>query len=289
MRWQGRRESDNVEDRRSSSGGGPSMGGPGFRLPSGKGGIILLIVVLVAGYYGVDLTGMLTGEPLQQQQQSSRSISPNEDEAAKFTSVILATTEDTWSQQFEKMGKTYQPPKLVMYRGATRTGCGTGQSVMGPFYCPADSTVYIDLSFYEDMKRKLGADGDFAQGYVIAHEVGHHVQKLLGIEPKVRQMQQNASQTEVNHLSVRMELQADCFAGVWGNSMQKQGVLEAGDLEEALNAAEAIGDDRLQQQSQGRVVPDSFTHGTSEQRYTWFKRGFDSGDPAQCDTFGKAM
>ncbi|MGX5085026.1 KPN_02809 family neutral zinc metallopeptidase [Enterobacter sp. UPMP2052] len=289
MRWQGRRESDNVEDRRSSSGGGPSMGGPGFRLPSGKGGIILLIVVLVAGYYGVDLTGMLTGEPLQQQQHSSRSISPNEDEAAKFTSVILATTEDTWSQQFEKMGKTYQPPKLVMYRGATRTGCGTGQSVMGPFYCPADSTVYIDLSFYDDMKRKLGADGDFAQGYVIAHEVGHHVQKLLGIEPKVRQMQQNASQTEVNHLSVRMELQADCFAGVWGNSMQKQGVLEAGDLEEALNAAEAIGDDRLQQQSQGRVVPDSFTHGTSEQRYTWFKRGFDSGDPAQCDTFGKAM
>ncbi|MFK3911950.1 neutral zinc metallopeptidase [Enterobacter cancerogenus] len=289
MRWQGRRESDNVEDRRSSSGGGPSMGGPGFRLPSGKGGIILLIVVLVAGYYGVDLTGMLTGEPLQQQQQSSRSISPNEDEAAKFTSVILATTEDTWSQQFEKMGKTYQPPKLVMYRGATRTGCGTGQSVMGPFYCPADSTVYIDLSFYDDMKRKLGADGDFAQGYVIAHEVGHHVQKLLGIEPKVRQMQQNASQTEVNHLSVRMELQADCFAGVWCNSMQKQGVLEAGDLEEALNAAEAIGDDRLQQQSQGRVVPDSFTHGTSEQRYTWFKRGFDSGDPAQCDTFGKAM
>jgi len=289
MRWQGRRESDNVEDRRSSSGGGPSMGGPGFRLPSGKGGIILLIVVLVAGYYGVDLTGMLTGEPLQQQQQSSRSISPNEDEAAKFTSVILATTEDIWSQQFEKMGKTYQPPKLVMYRGATRTGCGTGQSVMGPFYCPADSTVYIDLSFYDDMKRKLGADGDFAQGYVIAHEVGHHVQKLLGIEPKVRQMQQNASQTEVNHLSVRMELQADCFAGVWGNSMQKQGVLEAGDLEEALNAAEAIGDDRLQQQSQGRVVPDSFTHGTSEQRYTWFKRGFDSGDPAQCDTFGKAM
>ncbi|EKS7425394.1 TPA: neutral zinc metallopeptidase [Enterobacter cancerogenus] len=289
MRWQGRRESDNVEDRRSSSGGGPSMGGPGFRLPSGKGGIILLIVVLVAGYYGVDLTGMLTGEPLQQQQQSSRSISPNEDEAAKFTSVILATTEDTWSQQFEKMGKTYQPPKLVMYRGATRTGCGTGQSVMGPFYCPADSTVYIDLSFYDDMKRKLGADGDFAQGYVIAHEVGHHVQKLLGIEPKVRQMQQNASQTEVNHLSVRMELQADCFAGVWGNSMQKQGVLEAGDLEEALNAAEAIGDDRLQQQSQGRVVPDSFTHGTSEQRYTWFKRGFDSGDPAQCDTFGKTM
>ncbi|MEY6296111.1 neutral zinc metallopeptidase, partial [Salmonella enterica subsp. enterica serovar Corvallis] len=180
-----------------------------------------------------------------------------------------------------------QQPKLVMYRGMTRTGCGAGQSVMGPFYCPADGTVYIDLSFYDDMKNKLGADGDFAQGYVIAHEVGHHVQKLLGIEPKVRQLQQNASQTEVNRLSVRMELQADCFAGVWGHSMQQQGVLEAGDLEEALNAAQAIGDDRLQQQGQGRVVPDSFTHGTSEQRYSWFKRGFDSGDPAQCNTFGK--
>lgn len=229
MRWQGRRESDNVEDRRSDSGGGPSMGGPGFRLPSGKGGIILLIVVLVAGYYGVDLTGLMTGQPLQQQQHSERSISPNEDEAAKFTSVILATTEETRGQLFEKMGRTYQQPKLVMYRGATRTGCGTGQSVMGPFYCPADSTVYIDLSFYDDMKRKLGADGDFARGYVIAHEVGHHVQKLLGIEPKVRQLQQNASQAEVNRLSVRMELQADCFAGVWGHNMQQQGVLESGD------------------------------------------------------------
>ncbi|MWR66640.1 hypothetical protein GQA01_04870 [Escherichia coli] len=243
MRWQGRRESDNVEDRRNSS-GGPSMGGPGFRLPSGKGGLILLIVVLVAGYYGVDLTGLVTGQPVSQQ-QSTRSISPNEDEAAKFTSVILATTEDTWGQQFEKMGKTYQQPKLVMYRGMTRTGCGAGQSIMGPFYCPADGTVYIDLSFYDDMKDKLGADGDFAQGYVIAHEVGHHVQKLLGIEPKVRQLQQNATQ--------------------------------------------AIGDDRLQQQSQGRVVPDSFTHGTSQQRYSWFKRGFDSGDPAQCNTFGKSI
>ena len=289
MRWQGRRESDNVEDRRSDGGGGPSMGGPGFRLPSGKGGIILLIVVLVAGYYGVDLTGLMTGQPLQQQEHSQRSISPNEDEAAKFTSVILATTEDTWGQLFEKMGRTYQQPKLVMYRGATRTACGTGQSVMGPFYCPADSTVYIDLSFYDEMQSKLGAGGDFAQGYVIAHEVGHHVQKLLGIESKVRQLQQNASQAEANRLSVKMELQADCFAGVWGYNMQKQDYMETGDLQEALNAAEAIGDDRLQQQSQGRVVPDSFTHGTSQQRYTWFKRGFDSGDPAQCNTFGNAL
>jgi len=287
MRWQGRRESDNVEDRRNDS-GAPMSGGRGFRLPSGKGGIILLLVVVVAGYYGVDLTGLLTGQPLTSP-STQQSVSPKDDEAAKFTSVILATTEDTWGQIFQKMGRQYQQPKLVMYRGATRTGCGTGQSVMGPFYCPADSTVYIDLSFYDDMKHKLGADGDFAQGYVIAHEVGHHVQKLLGIEPKVRQLQQQASQAEVNRLSVRMELQADCFAGVWGHSMKQQGVLENGDLQEALNAAQAIGDDRLQQQSQGRVVPDSFTHGTSEQRYTWFKRGFDSGDPAQCNTFGKAL
>lgn len=286
MRWQGRRESDNVEDRRSNS-QGPMTGGRGFRIPSGKGGIVLLLVVVVAGYYGVDLTSLLTGEqPLTQQQSAPRSISPDEDKAAKFTSVILATTEDTWRQRFEEMGRTYQPPKLVMYRNYTRTGCGQGQSVMGPFYCPADSTVYIDLAFYDEMKSKLGAGGEFAQGYVIAHEVGHHVQKLLGIEPKVRQLQQNASRTEINRLSVRMELQADCFAGVWGHSMQQQQVLEAGDLEDALNAAEAIGDDRLQKQSQGRVIPDSFTHGTSEQRYTWFKRGFDSGNPSQCNTFG---
>ena len=289
MRWQGRRESDNVEDRRSNSSGPNFGGGGGFRLPGGKGGIIILIVVVVASYYGVDLTSILSGGQPVQQQSTPRSISPNDDEAAKFTSVILATTEDTWGQIFQKMGRTYQQPKLVMYRGATRTGCGTGQSVMGPFYCPADSTVYIDLSFYDEMTGKLGADGDFAQGYVIAHEVGHHVQKLLGIEPKVRQLQQGATQAEGNRLSVKMELQADCFAGVWGNSMQKQEVLDAGDLQEALNAAEAIGDDRLQQQGQGRVVPDSFTHGTSEQRYTWFKRGFDSGDPAQCNTFGNTV
>ena len=288
MRWQGRRESDNVEDRRGQS-GSPMGGGGGFRLPSGKGGIVLLIIVLVAGYYGVDLTGMLTGEPVSQQQTTQRTISPQDEEAAKFTKVILADTEDTWGAIFKDMGRQYPQPKLVMYRGATRTACGTGQSVMGPFYCPADSTVYIDLSFYDEMRNKLGAGGDFAQGYVIAHEVGHHVQKLLGIESKVRQLQQNASQAEANRLSVKMELQADCFAGVWGYNMQKQDYMETGDLQEALNAAEAIGDDRLQQQSQGRVVPDSFTHGTSKQRYTWFKRGFDSGDPAQCNTFGSAL
>lgn len=285
MRWQGRRESDNVEDRRNESGGN-SMGAGRMRIPRGKGGIILLIVVMIAGYYGYDLTPLLTGEStsLSSQQQQQRST-PQQDEAAKFTSVMLATTEDTWQKIFEKMGKTYTPPKLVMYRGATRTGCGTGQSVMGPFYCPTDSTVYIDLSFYDEMKNKLGADGDFAQGYVVAHEVGHHVQHLLGIEPKVRQLQQQGGQKQANQLSVKLELQADCFAGVWGHYMQQENVLEPGDLQDALNAAEAIGDDRLQQKSQGRVVPDSFTHGTSEQRYSWFKKGFDSGNPGQCDTF----
>ncbi len=287
MRWQGRRESNNIEDRRNES-GGPSFGGPGFRLPTGKGGIVLLVVVIVASYYGVDLTGLITGQPPTSSSQQ-RSISPQEDESAKFTSVIFATTEDTWGQIFEKMGRHYQQPKLVMYRNRITTGCGTGQSIMGPFYCPADSKVYIDLSFYDEMKHKLGADGDFAQGYVIAHEVGHHVQKLLGTEAKVRQLQQGASQAQSNALSVRMELQADCYAGVWGHSMQQQGVLETGDLEEALNAAQAIGDDRLQQRSQGQVIPDSFTHGTSAQRYSWFKRGMETGDPAQCDTFVRAL
>ncbi|TBL62472.1 KPN_02809 family neutral zinc metallopeptidase [Hafnia alvei] len=291
MRWQGRRESDNVEDRRGdSTGSSGGLGGGGFRVPRGKGGLILLVVVLVAGYYGVDLTLLLNGEaPVGQTQTQSQQVnSPEDNQMAKFTSVILASTEDTWGQLFQKMGKQYQDPKLVLYRGATRTGCGTGQSVMGPFYCPADKTVYIDLSFYQEMKEKLGADGDFAQGYVVAHEVGHHVQNLLGIEPKIRQMQQGASKAEQNRLSVKMELQADCFAGVWGHFMQNQQVLEQGDLEEALNAAQAIGDDRLQQQSQGRVIPDSFTHGTSEQRYTWFKRGFDSGNPNSCNTFASA-
>ncbi|HBV38570.1 MAG TPA: hypothetical protein DEF05_02455 [Erwinia sp.] len=284
MRWQGRRESDNVEDRRNETGGN-TMGVGRMRIPRGKGGIIVLIIVMIAGYYGYDLTPLLTGQsstPLSSQQQRS---TPQQDEAAKFTSVMLATTEDTWQKIFVKMNKTYTPPKLVMYRGATRTGCGTGQSVMGPFYCPTDSTVYIDLSFYDEMKNKLGADGDFAQGYVVAHEVGHHVQHLLGIEPKVRQLQQQGGEKQANQLSVKLELQADCFAGVWGHYMQQENVLEPGDLQEALNAAEAIGDDRLQQKSQGRVVPDSFTHGTSQQRYSWFKKGFDSGNPGQCDTF----
>ncbi|MBQ4679424.1 KPN_02809 family neutral zinc metallopeptidase [Aeromonas dhakensis] len=277
MRWQDRRESNNVEDRRQQGGGGG--------LPiGGKGRLILLVVVMVAGYYGVDLSPLLSEPTAQSQPQRQEMSQPAKDPLARFTSVMLASTEDSWGEIFQQSGNRYQAPKLVLYRGATRTGCGQGQSVMGPFYCPADRTVYIDLSFYQEMRDKLGADGDFAQGYVVAHEVGHHVQNLLGIERKIRE-QQGLSRAEQNKLSVKLELQADCFAGVWGHYMEREQVLETGDLEEALNAAQAIGDDRLQQQSQGRVIPDSFTHGSSAQRYAWFKRGFDSGKPASCNTF----
>ncbi|MFQ2274846.1 neutral zinc metallopeptidase [Aeromonas hydrophila] len=278
MRWQDRRESNNVEDRRQQGGGGGIPIG-------GKGRLILLVVVMVAGYYGVDLSPLLSEPTTQNQPQRQEMSQPAKDPLARFTSVVLASTEDAWGEIFQQSGSRYQAPKLVLYRGATRTGCGQGQSVMGPFYCPADRTVYIDLSFYQEMRDKLGADGDFAQGYVVAHEVGHHVQNLLGIERKMREQQQGLSRAEQNKLSVKLELQADCFAGVWGHYMQREQVLEHGDLEEALNAAQAIGDDRLQQQSQGRVIPDSFTHGSSAQRYAWFKRGFDSGKPASCNTF----
>ena len=278
MRWQDRRESNNVEDRRQQGGGGGIPIG-------GKGRLILLVVVMVAGYYGVDLSPLLNEPASQTPPQRQEMSQPAKDPLARFTSVMLASTEDAWGEIFQQSGNRYQAPKLVLYRGATRTGCGQGQSVMGPFYCPADRTVYIDLSFYQEMRDKLGADGDFAQGYVVAHEVGHHVQNLLGIERKMREQQQGLSRAEQNKLSVKLELQADCFAGVWGHYMQREQVLEHGDLEEALNAAQAIGDDRLQQQSQGRVIPDSFTHGSSAQRYAWFKRGFDSGKPASCNTF----
>ncbi|WP_421159029.1 neutral zinc metallopeptidase [Aeromonas dhakensis] len=278
MRWQDRRESNNVEDRRQQGGGGGIPIG-------GKGRLILLVVVIVAGYYGVDLSPLLNEPASQTPPQRQEMSQPAKDPLARFTSVMLASTEDAWGEIFQQSGSRYQAPKLVLYRGATRTGCGQGQSVMGPFYCPADRTVYIDLSFYQEMRDKLGADGDFAQGYVVAHEVGHHVQNLLGIERKMREQQQGLSRAEQNKLSVKLELQADCFAGVWGHYMEREQVLETGDLEEALNAAQAIGDDRLQQQSQGRVIPDSFTHGSSAQRYAWFKRGFDSGKPASCNTF----
>ena len=281
MRWRDQRESDNIEDRRSQS-----ASDIGTRIPiGGKGKIILFLIVLVAGYYGVDLTGLLDSSVINLGDNTSTSrvddAPLNDSDAAKFTSVILASTEDFWQEQFQQLGKTYIPPKLVLYSGATRTLCGTGQAMMGPFYCNLDKTVYLDLSFYQEMKRRLGGGGDFAQGYVIAHEVGHHVQNLLGTFDKLQQLGQN----QTNQLSIKLELQADCYAGLWGNAMQKQHILEVGDIEQALNTVQAIGDDRLQQQNNGYVVPDSFTHGTSKQRYTWFKRGFDSGSINQCNTF----
>lgn len=290
MRWQNRRRSDNIEDRRSqNSSTGFRGAGDGMRIPlRGKSGIVILIMIVVAGYYGVDLTGLVTGEPIgntTSQQAQPRAASPQEEQLADFTSVMLASTEDVWQSEFKQIGKQYQQPKLVIYRNGTSTACGQGQAFMGPFYCPADSKVYIDLSFYNDMKTKLGAGGEFAQGYVVAHEIGHHVQHLLGIEQQVRKLQQGMSEKEANKLSVKLELQADCFAGVWGYNMNKEGILDDGDLQSALNAAQAIGDDRLQQQSQGRVIPDSFTHGTSQQRYQWFKKGFDTGDMNSCNTF----
>lgn len=279
MRWRDRGESSNVEDRRGQR---RAMGGVPVR---GKAGLFLVVIVVVAGFYGVDLTPLLTGGAGTGVVSSQYEPSAQEQDMARFTSVALKTTEDTWGKIFTDAGTRYVPPKLVLYTGSTESSCGYGQAAMGPFYCPGDRTVYIDLSFYQDMKRSLGGGGDFAQGYVIAHEVGHHVQHLLGIDQKVRQEQSRSSQTEANRLSVKMELQADCFAGVWGHAMQQEGILDPGDLESALKTAQAIGDDRLQKQSGGRVVPDSFTHGTSEQRYTWFKRGFDSGNPNSCNTF----
>lgn len=283
MRWENRQESNNVEDRRGQQ-GPMRMAGLPIR---GKTGIILLLAVLVAGYFGYDLTPLLTGMGGVERigGQSASQATDENDNLGRFTRVALRTTEETWSNIFRQAGQDYAPATLVLYSGATDTACGYGQSAMGPFYCPADHKVYIDLSFYNDMERKLGGGGDFALGYVLAHEVGHHVQNLLGISDQVRKQMQGASEKEANRLSVMQELQADCFAGVWGNRMSKQGILEAGDLQEALNTASAIGDDRLQRQATGRVVPDSFTHGTSRQRLAWFKRGFDTGDPGQCNTF----
>ena len=280
MRWRDQRESDNIEDRRSQSGSDI-----GTRIPiGGKGKIVLFVVVLVAGYYGVDLTGLLDSNVIDLDDSTSTSQIDNTqpNDADKFTSVILASTEDFWREQFQKLGKTYIPPKLVLYNGSTQTMCGTGQAMMGPFYCNLDKTVYLDLSFYQEMKRRLGGGGDFAQGYVIAHEVGHHVQNLLGTFNKVEQLSQNQSTLIRNQLSVKLELQADCYAGLWGNGVKN--ILDAGDIEQALNTVQAIGDDRLQQNN-GYIVPDSFTHGTSKQRYTWFKRGYDSGSMDQCNTF----
>ena len=275
MRWQGRRESSNVEDRRSS-GGGFGRGRPT--------GILGLIIILVGAYYGVDLSG-LVGEVDVGTTQSSPLQSQQEDKLFKLSKVVLGDTEEVCTAYFSKNNRQYVKPRMVIYNGATPTACGTGQSAMGPFYCPNDQRVYLDLSFYNDMKNKLGAAGESAFAYVIAHEVGHHVQNLLGTLTQVHRLQSRASRAEANQLSVKLELQADCYAGVWASQAVKSGLFESGDIEKAFNAAESVGDDRLQKRSQGYVVPDSFTHGTSEQRLQWFKVGLTSANAGQCNTF----
>jgi uncharacterized protein len=279
MRIEDGRESGNVEDRR----GGGSFGAGGRSI-----GIGTVLLALVAMYFGIDPSVVLQGtSEVPVQQREPVKAPPAGDEAARFVSQVLADTEDTWRELFRRNGMQYQDPKLVLFTGATPTACGTGQSAMGPFYCPADRKVYIDLAFYRDLRERFRAPGEMAQAYVIAHEVGHHVQNLLGIADKVREMQsRSGDRARANALSVRMELQADCFSGIWAHHANRsRQILEQGDLESALTAAAAIGDDRLQRQSQGQIVPESFTHGTSEQRVKWFRRGFQSGDLRQCDTF----
>jgi predicted metalloprotease len=286
MKWEGNRQSENVEDRR---GDGP-LGGGGFRIGGGRGiGVGTIVIALIAGWiFGINpltLLGVLDGSEAPMVSQRPAQRPPADDRMAAFVSTVLADTEDVWKAQFAAQGATYLEPKLVLFRGATPTACGTGQAAMGPFYCPGDRKVYIDLQFYETMRTRLGAPGDFAQAYVIAHEVGHHVQNLLGIAEKVDAMRQRAGGAQANQLSVRMELQADCFAGVWAHHAQRtRQVLEQGDLEEALNAASQIGDDTLQRKSQGTIVPETFTHGTSAQRVSWFKRGMQSGSVRDCNT-----
>lgn len=283
MRWEDERESDNVEDRRGT---GLPMGAK----VGGIGGIGMVAVVLLGMLFGVDPSVLLRGSSAPQTQQRTvqapQKSSPAQDAQRKFVSVILASTEDVWGETFKKMGKTYQRPKLVLFSGRVQSACGIAGSAMGPFYCPGDRKVYLDFSFFEDMQRKLGISGEFARAYVIAHEVGHHVQNLISIMPKVQQLQARANTSEKNKWSVMMELQADCFAGVWAKKAdQRRHILEPGDIEKGLNAASAIGDDRIQKRSRGYVVPDSFTHGSSAQRVYWFKRGFEAGDHNVCKTF----
>lgn len=284
MKWEGNRKSDNVEDRRSSGG---SSGGGGRKI-----GIGSIVVALVASYFlGVNPLTVLDvlsggGDTVTQTTSAPAQRPPADDRMANFVATVLADTEDVWKDIFTQAGSTYQEPKLVLFRGATSTACGAGQAAMGPFYCPADSTVYIDLGFYETLQNRLGAPGDFAQAYVIAHEVGHHVQNLLGISDKMEQMRARVRPVEYNALSVRLELQADCFAGVWANHAQaSRQLLEAGDVEEAMNAAAKIGDDAMQRAGGGQVVPDSFTHGSSAQRQRWFDIGLKNGSVQRCDTF----
>lgn len=283
MQWQNRRESGNVEDRRKITGGHVAIGG----------GALGLIILLVKVFIGGDSAQLL--DQVQQQVNASQSTSaptsPEQDEMAKFVSVVLADNEDVWNKIFSGSGMQYAEPKLVLFRDATESACGNASSATGPFYCPSDQKVYMDLNFFDELKNRFGAKGgDFAVAYVIAHEVGHHVQNLLGTSGKVHDAQEQLSEKEANKLSVALELQADFLAGVWAHYDQKMNnVLEEGDIEEALSAASAVGDDHLQKQGQGYVVPDAFTHGTSEQRMYWFKLGFQTGDIKQGDTFARAL
>ena len=283
MRWEGNRESDNVEDRRGAGGGMPVFGGRSI-------GIGTIVVALIGGWVlGINpltLLGVLSGGSPAQVQQAPAQRPPADDQMARFVSTVLADTEDVWATVFRAQGGGYQEPRLVLFRGSTPTACGAGQAAMGPFYCPADQKVYIDLGFYETLKTRLGAPGDFAQAYVIAHEVGHHVQNLLGISERVDRARGRMGQADFNRLSVQLELQADCFAGVWAHHAQNaRQILEQGDVEEAMNAAAKIGDDALQGARGGAVVPESFTHGTSAQRQRWFNPGLQSGSVQRCDTF----
>lgn len=277
MRWRGERQSSNIEDRRGLSAGKVAVGG-------GLGTIVVLVLALLFGINPQTLLEQLPTEP-SSGIQSSRPVNPEEEELKQFVSVVLAKSEDVWTEVFRQNGRQYREPTLVLFTDQVRSACGMAGSAVGPFYCPGDEKVYIDLSFYEALRRRFNAPGDFAQAYVIAHEVGHHVQKLLGISDQVDAMQRRVSEVEANQLSVRLELQADFFAGIFARYVKDQGVLEAGDIEEALQAASAIGDDQIQRRTTGYVVPDSFTHGTSEQRLRWFRKGYESGDIRQGDTF----
>lgn len=294
MKWEGNRESDNVEDRREDGGGGGESGsGGGFGFGARGIGIGSIVIALLGGWvFGVNpltILSLLSGgsPPAQVQQQRPANRPPADDQMAKFVSTVLADTEDVWTDVFSKGGASYVKPRLVLFRGATQTACGQGQAAMGPFYCPGDQKVYIDLGFYETLKNRLGAPGEFAQAYVIAHEVGHHVQNLLGISAKMDQMRGRVNKVEYNVLSVKLELQADCFAGVWAhNANNARHIIENGDVESAMNAAAKIGDDALQRANGGAVVPESFTHGTSAQRQHWFDTGYQTGSVKACDTFG---
>ncbi|MGX4640001.1 KPN_02809 family neutral zinc metallopeptidase [Massilia sp. SYSU DXS3249] len=284
MKWEGDRESSNVEDRRGGGGGGFGIGGKSV-------GLGTIAIALVASlFFGVDpgtVIGMMGGGgPAPQVQQRTPDAAPANDPETRFVRTVLAYTEDAWTPLFASQGAAYQAPKLVLFEGRVPTACGTGSSASGPFYCPGDSKVYIDLSFFRLMQQRFNVGGEFAQAYVIAHEVGHHVQNLIGVSDKVQQAQRSMSETQGNALSVRLELQADCFAGVWAyHTQKKEAFLEQGDVESALATATAIGDDAIQKRSQGTVVPDSFTHGSSAQRVRWFKRGMETGDVQQCNTF----